>query len=884
MLSPSSSRNYVRVSFLVLVVLVASLLTARYKLEETPYNRPYGAPVNLGHQANQVAFSRVAAKPAEAADAGQVDAATDGPDDGLDNDWWDEDGEWDIWGAAPNKSAWDPLEADTTPFTELQVKTCVLSPGLYDMCSPTSSAKEDATKGKWERIDRDVSRKAGIKYLYIYARRLLPGSNADVITDIRLLDHRPIATELSDDGLWVEVSTSLRDSVWPRMTPLFLHYKLTPQADVLAARKADEANGSAGSLEPITELDVLYGGSEVQPLPGFIKVAQMVSGGEDDGERVGTGYGKGKRVGTSLAYRKQQTKLPPAPVLRFNNAGNFTILQVADLHFSVGPGECRDMDERREAECRAAGADVYSLRWLEAALDEVKPALVVLSGDQLNGQKTSWDARSVILKWAPLLWQRNIPWTVIYGNHDREDTDLTQEQQMALMQRLPLFIGEAGPSSVSGTGNYVRSIRAPAAAQDDTALFNLYFLDSHAYAKKLTPWSESGYDHLKADQINWFRGRSAQMKPFLRPYTPPRKLTASKSKSKGGSGKHHKKPKPSKPARPNRLPVQEDDAPSAFAQTKGRRVVGLREKRQDAFDGFGAAVEPDDGSGVVQNPDDVAEFEGDVGQFEGDVGRFEGDVGQYEGDIGQYAGDDGQVGSDVGESDHADAEIEGGEQTEDGLATSSETETANGPKGTTNALLEAEEELLKDEGFFEPTVLPEGPTALNPMHAKPNAITFFHIPLKTSYESPIDIAPSGKRLRIGERLEGSGASKTDSGFFEQAILAQGELPVSHDAGETPVDAFWDGEAASPTTGRPEVKVLAHGHCHLTSDCRRIQGVWVCFGGGSTYSGYGSPEFSRRMRVYHLSDFGERIETFQLTDDNERVNVAMLYGDGSLEEQ
>jgi hypothetical protein len=38
------------------------------------------------------------------------------------------------------------------------------------MCSPTSSAREDATRGKWQRIDKDVSKKIGVKYLYIYAR------------------------------------------------------------------------------------------------------------------------------------------------------------------------------------------------------------------------------------------------------------------------------------------------------------------------------------------------------------------------------------------------------------------------------------------------------------------------------------------------------------------------------------------------------------------------------------------------------------------------------------------------------------------------------------------------------------------------------------------
>lgn len=319
MLSPSSSRTFVRVAFLAFVAVLASLLTARYKLEETPYNRPFGNVVALGHQANQIAFSRTVAS-STAANAGQVDAAT-GTDGGsgegaeLSTEWDDDEGEdeWDVWGAlsaeTATQSGWDPLAANTAPFTELQVKTCVLSPGLYDMCSPTSTAKEDAARGKWERIDRDVSKKAGIYYLYLYARRLLPGSTAPVITDLRLLDHRPDAEELTDDGTWVEVSTSVRDGVWPRMKPLFLHYKLTPQADIFAARKAEGSNGSAGKLEPITELDVLYGGTEVHPLPGFTKLEPPVSGGEDDDERAGTGTGKGKRIGASLAYRKEQTSV-----------------------------------------------------------------------------------------------------------------------------------------------------------------------------------------------------------------------------------------------------------------------------------------------------------------------------------------------------------------------------------------------------------------------------------------------------------------------------------------------------------------------------------------------------------------------------------------------
>lgn len=113
----------------------------------------------------------------------------------------------------------------------------------------------------------------------------------------------------------------------------------------------------------------------------------------------------------------------------------------------------------------------------------------------------------------------------------------------------------------------------------------------------------------------------------------------------------------------------------------------------------------------------------------------------------------------------------------------------------------------------EPTVLPAGPTQSNPMEAKPNAMVFFHIPLQQAYKSAIDSSPSRHPLVIGERIEAAGASKTDSGFFD-AVLAQGELLAKPK--EAVVDEFWDGEYSAPTAGRPEVKVLAHGHCHLSS--------------------------------------------------------------------
>jgi len=119
------------------------------------------------------------------------------------------------------------------------------------------------------------------------------------------------------------------------------------------------------------------------------------------------------------------------------------------------------------------------------------------------------------------------------------------------------------------------------------------------------------------------------------------------------------------------------------------------------------------------------------------------------------------------------------------------------------------------EQYLTPTILPFGPNATNPMTAKPNAMVFFHIPLIQAYTSPIDVTSDGRRLLLtGERREFGGSSKTDGGFWDQAILAQGELIA--DEKDAVVDEFWDGEHSVPTTGRPEVKVLAHGHCHNNS--------------------------------------------------------------------
>ena len=145
---------------------------------------------------------------------------------------------------------------------------------------------------------------------------------------------------------------------------------------------------------------------------------------------------------------------PRAPPLHFSRDGRFRILQVADLHFSVSEGTCRDTIL---SPCE--GSDNLTSTLLAKVLDAEKPDLVVFTGDQLNGQGTAWDAKSILAKFAKVVTQRKIPWAAVFGNHDDEDGDLRKDQ-VRYMQALPYSLVQAGPSDIDGEGNYVLKVKS----------------------------------------------------------------------------------------------------------------------------------------------------------------------------------------------------------------------------------------------------------------------------------------------------------------------------------------------------------------------------------------------------------------------------------------
>lgn len=184
---------------------------------------------------------------------------------------------------------------------------------------------------------------------------------------------------------------------------------------------------------------------------------------------------------------------PKAGPLHFSHDGTFKIMQIADLHFSVNEGVCRDTSIDP---CSAA--DNMSISLLARVLDDEKPDFVVFTGDQLNGQGTSWDAKSVLAKFARAVTDRQIPWAAIFGNHDDEDGD-SREAQIRYMQALPYSLVQEGPKDIHGAGNYLLKVYSAdpyvsshpiggykgftALCSSKTHILTLYFLDSGSYAK-----------------------------------------------------------------------------------------------------------------------------------------------------------------------------------------------------------------------------------------------------------------------------------------------------------------------------------------------------------------------------------------------------------------
>ncbi|RDX54151.1 Metallo-dependent phosphatase [Lentinus brumalis] len=427
---------------------------------------------------------------AESVEAGSTGSESGSVPEGV--DWWNVTATETVDTASLPLDVWDPLMQHDTGLSEIHITDCMVDPWFVpsvaaDFCFPSSTKEDDATKGKWVRVERNLKEQLSLKSLNVYYRRTRR-HDIPLITELRVLPDKETPSPFSH--AWKRVAYP----VSPRGDKRYLWYK--------AEKTWREMTEAERKNSLVTEIDVLFGSD--QPWYGFEKVDQAVYDGMRNIEPVW------------LTYRKGIKPPPRAPPLHFSRDGRFKVMQVADLHYSVSVGSCRDTVI---SPCTAS--DNLTNTLLGHVLDIEKPDMVVFTGDQLNGQGYTWDGRSVLAKFAKAVTERGIPWAAIFGNHDDED-GMTREAQIKYMQGLPYSLVEEGPKDVHGVGNYVLKVKS--ADPSKTHLLTLYFLDSGSYYTGVWDWwgifHPTEYDYLRQNQIDWFLQESSSIDAIERPFIP----------------------------------------------------------------------------------------------------------------------------------------------------------------------------------------------------------------------------------------------------------------------------------------------------------------------------------------------------------------------------
>ena len=90
----------------------------------------------------------------------------------------------------------------------------------------------------------------------------------------------------------------------------------------------------------------------------------------------------------------------------------------------------------------------------------------------------------------------DIPWAVVFGNHDREfGNNLYYQAEQFMEAENCLF--EVGPSNVDGLGNYVINV-----TENGHAVYSLFMIDSQS---EIVTDTEKYFDNIHKNQIQWYK-------------------------------------------------------------------------------------------------------------------------------------------------------------------------------------------------------------------------------------------------------------------------------------------------------------------------------------------------------------------------------------------
>lgn len=171
--------------------------------------------------------------------------------------------------------------------------------------------------------------------------------------------------------------------------------------------------------------------------------------------------------------------------LQFNEDGIFKIMNISDIQ---------------------DGKKLMSITedFMKAAIEAENPDLIILTGDNIAGNtlkesKTETAIRAVM----DVLDPYGIPVAIVFGNHDQE-SGMSKEDQMAIYNQYSCSISYDDGEALWGCGTY--NIPVYSSVDETKIAFNCWLFDSGSN-------DENGdYDHVKQDQLDWYKAKSAELK------------------------------------------------------------------------------------------------------------------------------------------------------------------------------------------------------------------------------------------------------------------------------------------------------------------------------------------------------------------------------------
>lgn len=178
------------------------------------------------------------------------------------------------------------------------------------------------------------------------------------------------------------------------------------------------------------------------------------------------------------------------PDLKFKPDGIFKVVMFSDTQ------DDEDMDPRTTA-------------LMEMVLDTEKPDMVIIAGDCIFGAdcENAENVKKAISNVAYPMEKRNIPWAIVFGNHDQEHfpkTHMTKETVLGIYASYPHNLNDKWVRGISGVGNNDLLVKGSTGKSPE---FVLWLIDSGSYARE----GIGGYDWIHADQIDWYRRTSIQL-------------------------------------------------------------------------------------------------------------------------------------------------------------------------------------------------------------------------------------------------------------------------------------------------------------------------------------------------------------------------------------